>query len=88
MALDPYTDGFIDPVPLPHHLRDPDVSRYLETLVTTINLIAVMTPQAADQEPENPLEGMQRLAIPPWDPLTLGAVKQKVIYINGAWAAL
>ena len=67
------------------------VQRYIDDELSKIELtiesLARAAIQVADQEPENPVKGMVRYAISPWNPLGNGTLG--LVYYNGtAWAAV
>lgn len=56
----------------------------LENAIRQLQIAAIVV---ADIEPENPIKGMVRYAVSPWDPLSNG-FSGLVVYNGTAWAAV
>ena len=61
-----------------------DELQRIETSLRALNEAGI---QVADQAPKNPLKGMVRYAISPWDPLGDGTTGL-VVYNGTAWVAV
>ena len=59
----------------------------LQRIEIAINSLEQAATQVADNPPENPIKGMVRYAISPWDPLGNG-FSGLVVYNGTAWAAV
>lgn len=70
---------------------DEGVRRYfqdeLQRIETAINSLALAATQVADTPPTNPIKGMVRYSVSPWDPLGNG-FSGLVIYNGTAWTAV
>ena len=56
----------------------------LENAIRQLQIAAIVV---ADIEPENPIKGMVRYAVSPWDPLSNG-FSGLVVFNGTAWAAV
>jgi hypothetical protein len=61
-----------------------DELQRLENAIRQLQIAAIVV---ADIEPENPIKGMVRYAVSPWDPLSNG-FSGLVVYNGTAWAAV
>ena len=59
----------------------------LQRLENAIRQLQVAAIVVSDIEPENPVKGMVRYAVSPWDPLSNG-YSGLVVYNGTAWAAV
>ena len=59
----------------------------LQRLENAIRQLQVAAIVVSDIEPENPVKGMVRYAVSPWDPLSNG-FSGLVVYNGTAWAAV
>ena len=59
----------------------------LQRIETSLRTIAQATPQVVENAPENPIKGMVRYAVSPWDPLGSG-FRGLVVYNGTAWVAV
>jgi hypothetical protein len=90
MALNPRSDAVIKPFALPYLSRtdlSPGLQQALSDVERVLDELVELTPQVAEAPPKNPRRGTQRLAVPPWDPLSTGAPAW-VFYNGAAWVAL
>jgi len=56
----------------------------LQRIETSIRTLVTAAPQVAEDEPENPIKGMIRYAVSPWNPLGTG-YQGLVVYNGSAW---
>ena len=72
-------------------VMDEGIRRYfqdeLQRIQTAINSLASAAIQVADSPPQNPIKGMVRYAVSPWNPLGNG-FSGLVVYNGTAWAAV
>ena len=72
-------------------VMDEGIKRYfqdeLQRIETAINSLATAAIQVADSPPENPIKGMVRYAVSPWNPLNNG-FSGLVVYNGTAWIAV
>lgn len=72
-------------------VMDEGIKRYfqdeLQRIETAINSLATAAIQVTDSPPQNPIKGMVRYAVSPWDPLGNGYTGL-VVYNGTAWAAV
>lgn len=59
----------------------------LQRIEIAIGTLAQAAVQVADAEPENPIKGMVRYAVSPWNPLGNGFTGM-VVYNGTAWVAV
>lgn len=59
----------------------------LQRIETAIGSIAQASIQVSDSPPENPVKGMVRYAVSPWNPLSNG-FSGLVVYNGTAWVAV
>ena len=59
----------------------------LQRIEIAIGSLAQAATQVTDNEPENPIKGMVRYAVSPWNPLGNG-FEGLVVYDGTAWAAV
>jgi len=59
----------------------------LQRIETAINTLAQASVQVAEDAPENPIKGMVRYAVSPWNPLGNG-FSGLVVYNGSAWVAV
>lgn len=59
----------------------------LQRIETSLRTVAQASVQVLDNPPENPVKGMVRYAVSPWDPLGNG-FSGLVVYNGTAWAAV
>jgi hypothetical protein len=59
----------------------------LQRIETAINSLAAAAIQVADSPPQNPIKGMVRYAVSPWNPLSNG-FSGLVVYNGTAWVAV
>jgi hypothetical protein len=67
------------------------VRRYIQDelrrIETSIRSLATASIQVAEDEPENPVKGMVRYAVSPWDPLGT-SFEGLVVYNGTSWVAV
>ena len=67
---------------------DEGIRRYfqdeLARIETAIRSLVVASPQVSDDPPDNPIKGMVRYAVSPWNPLGNG-YEGLVVYNGTAW---
>lgn len=67
---------------------DEGIRRYfqdeLARIETAIRSLVVAAPQVSDDPPDNPIKGMVRYAVSPWNPLGNG-YEGLVVYNGTAW---
>lgn len=72
-------------------VMDQGLRRYfqdeLQRIETAIGSLAEAAIQVTDSPPENPIKGMVRYAVSPWDPLSNG-FSGLVVYNGSAWVAV
>ena len=72
-------------------VMDEGIKRYfqdeLQRIEPAINSLATAAIQVADSPPENPIKGMVRYAVSPWNPLSNG-FSGLVVYNGTAWIAV
>lgn len=59
----------------------------LQRIEIAIGTLAQAAIQVSDNEPDDPIKGMVRYAVSPWDPLSNG-FSGLVVYNGTAWAAV
>lgn len=59
----------------------------LQRIEIAIGTLAQAAIQVTDNEPDDPIKGMVRYAVSPWDPLSNG-FSGLVVYNGTAWAAV
>ena len=59
----------------------------LQRIEIAIGTLAQAASQVTDNEPDDPIKGMVRYAVSPWDPLSNG-FSGLVVYNGTAWAAV
>jgi len=72
-------------------VMDEGVRRYfqdeLQRIETAIGSLATAAIQVAEAPPDNPIKGMVRYAVSPWNPLSNG-FSGLVVYNGSAWVAV
>lgn len=59
----------------------------LQRIETSLRTVAQASPQVLDDPPDNPIRGMVRYAVSPWDPLGNG-YSGLVVYNGTAWVSV
>jgi len=59
----------------------------LQRIEASLRTVAQAAPQVLDNPPENPIRGMVRYAVSPWNPLANG-YSGLVVYNGTAWVAV
>lgn len=89
MAIDPRKDAVVKPYRMgakPGNIDTAALYREIDRLRQTVDQLTELSPQVADNPPDNPRRFTIRRAIAPWDPLGTG---DAWVWYNGtAWVAL
>jgi hypothetical protein len=92
MAVSDKTNVVVQPYTRTQYpVIDEGIRRYFQDefqrIETAIRSLAIAAPQVTDNPPENPIKGMVRYAVSPWNPLGNGT-SGLVVYNGTAWVAV
>jgi len=92
MALSDKTNVIVQPyVRTQYPVLEEGLRRYfqdeLQRIEAAIKALSTAAVTVAEDEPDNPIKGMVRYAVSPWDPLGTG-FEGLVVYNGSTWAAV